>query len=231
MSRASILSSFYVKGTCLHILILIILLLILLLLLDQVTKPWMCQSFGDPHISPFSFGRSDLIIPGSQQPGTYTLSKIGNQNDFDYLLIQADQQLCSPLSNIYCNKRAALKVEGKVIEIGCDKVIINGVVTTISGTYLVGNVSIIKKGRGMYLVSYPNGSIKTVCSNNGNVDITIIINGGQQPNGGVCTHYPSGGQSLSSHDFLLSCTYQLIFYCILIVILIMILIMILRESI
>lgn len=174
----------------------------------------MCQSWGDPHISPFSVGRIDLITPGSHQPGTYTLSRTGQKTDPDYLLIQADQQLCpkSNASNVYCNKRAVLKAEGHVIELNCDKVIINGVETPISGTYLVGNVSVTKQTRGGYLVNYPNGSTQTACPA-GTMDITVMITGGQRPNGGVCTQF-SGDPSLNTtlpFNFLLSCMYLLCF--------------------
>lgn len=173
----------------------------------------MCQSFGDPHISPFSVGRPDLIRPGSHQPGTYTLSRTGQKTYPNYLLIQADQQLC-PKSNatgVYCNKRAVVKAEGHVIEIGCNKIVINGVEIPIFGTYHMDNVSITKKGRGEYLVDYPNGNTRTACPA-GTMDITVIITGGQKPNGGVCTQF-SGDQSLNttlSSNFFLSCTYLII---------------------
>jgi hypothetical protein len=46
-----------------------------------ITQPLRCSSVGDPHITPYTLpgARNDLYSPGSQQPGTYTLSKTGKR--------------------------------------------------------------------------------------------------------------------------------------------------------
>ena len=57
----------------------IILVLVLICLSAALVGPLVCSSLGDPHISPYPGGRNDIFSPGSQQPGTYTLSKTGVQ--------------------------------------------------------------------------------------------------------------------------------------------------------
>lgn len=182
------------------------------ILLVDVSKPWVCSSTGDPHISPYPGGRTDLVVPGSQMPGTYTLTRIGERTSAEYFLLQADQQLCNARPNIYCNKRTILKVNGKVIEINCDKVIVEGVQQTFTGTYNVGNnVTITKSGAGVYTVNYPNGNTRTVCRGV-YMDIFNTVTQGEQPSGGVCTQTSGTGsvkRVLAPIPFLKSCMHTL----------------------
>eukprot|EP00026_Physarum_polycephalum_P004751 Phypoly_transcript_04775.p1 GENE.Phypoly_transcript_04775~~Phypoly_transcript_04775.p1 ORF type:complete len:646 (+),score=95.14 Phypoly_transcript_04775:107-2044(+) len=163
-----------------------------------------CSSVGDPHITPYPGGRNDLYSPGSQQPGTYTLSKTGVVGDPDYLIVQADQQLCRPnVAGVYCNKRGILKTLGHVIEVAGDKVTIDGVVTSVTGTLQVGNgVNVTKLGTNNYVISFPNGKVQfQTISYYGEYYITLTH--GPVPTGGVCTpivgpNYPATSQTSSA---------------------------------
>jgi len=181
--------------------------------IEPFTKPWQCSSVGDPHIIPYPNGRNDLYSPGSQQPGTYTLSKTGVAGDPDYLIIQADQQLCRPnVAGVYCNKRIILKTLGHVVEIKGDTVTIDGVVTSVTGTLQVGNgLNVTKLGTNNYVVTYPNGQVQyQTISYYGEVYITATH--GPLPTGGVCTpilgpnfNYTSGrSPQVSPYNFLFS---------------------------
>jgi hypothetical protein len=162
-----------------------------------VSVPWVCTSCGDPHISPFSTGRNDLLVPGSQSPGTYTLSRIGTSTDPDFTLVQADQQLCrTNVPGVYCNQRVVVQAAGQVVQIAGDTVTVNGAVTTVTGTYTVGNgVTITKLSTGNYMINYPNGYVQSTRYTGGAfpyTNIVVGVTGGSQPTGGVCTQYVGG---------------------------------------
>jgi hypothetical protein len=180
-----------------------------------VTTPWYCQSVGDPHIAPYPGGRNDIYNPGAQIPGTITLSKTGVSTDPDYILIQADQQLCRPtVPGIYCNQRGILKTKGHVVEVKGDTVTIDGTVTPITGTHTVGDgVTVTKVATGNYVVSYPGGSTRFLQRSTGYfyyTDIAITINTGRQPTGGLCTQFmgpnvpPTNKRAVPAATFCLS---------------------------
>ena len=82
--------------------------------------------------------------------------------DPDYVVIQADQQLCIPTTpGVYCNKRGIIKTLGQVIEVKGDVVTINGVVVSVTGTRSVApGLNITKLGTNNYVVNYPTGQVQ-----------------------------------------------------------------------
>jgi hypothetical protein len=108
--------------------------------------------------------------------------------DPDYLLIQADQQLCQgTVPGIYCNVRGIIKTQGHIVEVQYDQLTVDGQVTTvpIGGTLQVGNgVNVTHVGTNNYIVNFPNGNVQFTSSPPYS-NIYITLTSGRVPTGNL----------------------------------------------